>query len=141
MARENRAWCYTRIQGALQNLGHEIGRAAIAKVLKGAGIQPAPDRQSKTTWKEFWRSHWEVLVAADFFCVEVWTSLGLVRYHVFFVIRLATREVHITGIAPEPNGPWMRQTARNRTDVKSDFLKDCRYLLHDRAACSVRISG
>ena len=37
MARENRAWGYTRIQGALQNLGHEIGRATIAKVLKEAG--------------------------------------------------------------------------------------------------------
>ena len=33
------------------------------------------------------------------------TALGLVRYHVFFVMRLASREVHIAGIIPEPNGP------------------------------------
>ena len=41
-----------------------------------------------------------MLAAADFFSVEVWTPLGLVRYHVFFVIRLITREVHIAGIIP-----------------------------------------
>jgi putative transposase len=134
MARANRAWGYTRIQGALQNLGHEFGRSNIAKVLKETGIEPAPDRQKKTTWKEFLRTHWEVLAAADFFCVEVWTALGLVRYHVFFAIRLATREVHIAGIIPEPNGPWMKQVARNLTDANCGFLKGCRYLLHDRAS-------
>lgn len=134
MARANRSWGYTRIQGALQNLGHEIGRGTIAKVLKEAGVDPAPDRQKKTTWKEFLRAHWEVLAAADFFCVEVWTALGLVRYHVFFVIRLATREVHIAGIIPEPNGPWMKQVARNLTDGSAGFLNGCSYLLHDRAS-------
>jgi len=107
MARENRSWGYTRIQGVLQNLGHEIGRGTIAKVLQAAGVDPAPEWQKKTAWKEFLRSHWEVLAAADFFCVEVWTALGLVRYHVFFVIRLAAREVHIAGIIPEPNGDRM----------------------------------
>ncbi len=80
------------------------------------------------------RSHWEVLAAADFFCVEVWTALGLVRYHVLFVIRLATREVHIAGIIPEPNGPWMKQVARNLTDGGVGVLNGCRYLLHDRAS-------
>ncbi|MGO8928369.1 MAG: integrase core domain-containing protein [Limisphaerales bacterium] len=134
MAAENRTWGYTRIQGALQNLGHEIGRGTIAKVLKEAGVDPGPDRQKGTTWKEFLRTHWEVLAAADFFSVEVWTALGLVRYHVFFVIRLATREVHIAGIIPEPDGPWMKQMARNLTAGLDGFLGGCRYLIHDRAS-------
>jgi len=134
MARNNRTWGYTRLQGALQNLGHEIGRGTIARVLQEAGLGPAPERQKRTTWKEFLRTHWEVLAAADFFCVEVWTALGLVRYHVFFVIRLATREVHIAGIVPEPNGPWMKQVARNLTDASAGFLNGYRYLLHDRAS-------
>jgi len=134
MARDNRSWGYTRLQGALQNLGHEIGRGTIARVLQEAGVDPAPERQKRTTWKEFLRTHWEVLAAADFFCVEVWTALGLVRYHLFFVIRLATREVHIAGIVPEPNGPWMKQVARNLTDASAGFLNGYRYLLHDRAS-------
>src|ERR1035437_7796330 len=61
MATENRTWGYTRIQGALQNLGHEIGRGTIAKVLKEAGVDPAPDRQKRTPWKEFLRTHRDVL--------------------------------------------------------------------------------
>ena len=134
MAAENRRWGYTRIQGALQNLGYEIGRGTIANVLKAGGVDPAPDRQKRTTWKEFLRTHWDVLAAADFFSVEVWTALGLVRYHVFFVIRLRTREVHIVGIVPEPHGPWMKQMARNMTDGLGGILSGCRYLIHDRAS-------
>jgi len=134
MAREDHAWGYTRIQGALMNLGHEIGRGTIAKILKEAGVDTAPDRQRKSTWKEFLRSHWDVLAAADFFTVEVWTAVGLVRYHVFFAIRLATREVQIAGIIPEPNGAWMKQRARNLSDGLSGFLNGCRYLIHDRAS-------
>lgn len=47
MAAENGGWGYTRIQRALQNLGHEIGRGTIAKVLEDAGVDPAPDRQKR----------------------------------------------------------------------------------------------
>jgi RNA polymerase sigma-70 factor (ECF subfamily) len=72
-------------------VGHEIGRGTIANILQEAGVDPAPDRQKGTTRKEFLRGHWDMLAAADFFSVEMWTALGLVRYHVFFVIRLAIR--------------------------------------------------
>ena len=134
MARQNRSWGYTRIQGALKNLGHEVGRGTIAKILKEAGVDPAPDRQKKTTWKEFLRTHWDVLSATDFFSVEVWTAAGLVRFQVLFVIRLATREVQVAGIITEPHGQWMKQMARNLTDELEGFLKNCRYLIHDRSS-------
>ena len=39
MARANRAWGYTRIQCALQNLSNEIGRGTVANVLNEAGIE------------------------------------------------------------------------------------------------------
>jgi transposase InsO family protein len=134
MARQNGSWGYTRIQGALRNLGYKVGRGTVAKILKEAGLDPAPQRRNGTTWIEFLRTHWEVMAAADFFTVEVWTALGLIRYHVFFVMRLATREVHIAGIIPEPNGKWMSQMARNLTDGLEGFLGSCRYLIHDRAS-------
>jgi hypothetical protein len=51
-------WGYRRIQGALANLGHEIGRGTIAEILTRNGIDPAPERERKTTWKEFLEQHW-----------------------------------------------------------------------------------
>ena len=41
MAKENRTWGYRRIQGALANLGHDIGRGTIAAILARQGIEPA----------------------------------------------------------------------------------------------------
>jgi len=79
MAVENRDWGYTRIQGALANLGHDVGRGTIATILRQHGIEPAPERRKRTTWREFLNAHWDVLAAADFFTVEVWTATGLRR--------------------------------------------------------------
>jgi hypothetical protein len=44
MAKENRRWGYRRIQGALCNLGHQVGRGTIAEMLARHGIEPAPER-------------------------------------------------------------------------------------------------
>jgi hypothetical protein len=40
MACENPRWGYTRIQGALDNLGHRVGRTTIASILRRNGIDP-----------------------------------------------------------------------------------------------------
>ena len=40
MATENATWGYTRIQGALKNLGHRVGRSTIARILREQGIPP-----------------------------------------------------------------------------------------------------
>ena len=53
MAEENRAWGYRRIQGALSGLEHKLARSTVADVLHRHGIEPAPERSRKTTWKEF----------------------------------------------------------------------------------------
>ena len=138
MAEENRSWGYTRIRGAMANLGHEIGRGTIAEILKQAGLEPAPERGKKGTWAEFLKTQWDVLGATDFFTVEVWSLGGLVRYHVLFVIRLSSRKVHIAGIIPEPDRLWMKQVGRHLTDCVDGFLCGCRYLIHDRSSLFTR---
>jgi len=83
MAAENRTWAYTRIQGALQNLGHEIGPGTIAKVLKAgsseaddvegipahplgaAGEPPSPPTNiQKQAWKSYCNGLFELSIAA-----------------------------------------------------------------------------
>jgi len=128
MAEENRAWGYRRIQGALANVGHVLARNTIANILKRHGIEPAPERSRKTTWKEFLNRHWDQIIAADFFTIEVWTCTGLRRFVVLFFIDLSTRRVEIGGMASSANGLWMAQIARNLTDVVDGFFTGKRYL-------------
>ena len=44
-AKENPAWGYGRISGALSNVGYHIWDSTIGNILKAHGIEPAPDRQ------------------------------------------------------------------------------------------------
>ena len=132
-ATENRDWGYDKIVGALANIGHTVSDQTVGNILKRHGIPPAPERKKTTTWKEFIRSHQAVLAATNFFTTEVWTVNGLVTYYVLFVMHVvATRRVHIAGVTPFPNEPWMMQVARNLTMADVGFLVDHRYLIHDR---------
>ena len=123
MAVENPQWGYTRLQGALYNLGHEVGRGTIANVLKREGIEPAPERGGRTSWSVFLKAQWRSIVAADFFATEVWSWRGLVTYYILFVIELAKRIVHIAGITTQPNEGWMMQVARGLADEVSGVLQ------------------
>jgi len=67
MAKENRGWGYDRIAGALAALGYDISDQSVGNILKRRGLSTAPDRKKTTTWKEFIRTHMEVLWATDFF--------------------------------------------------------------------------
>ena len=109
MAQENRSWGYDRIVGALANLGLTVSDQTVGNVLKRHGIAPAPERQRTTTWKEFIRTHMDVLVATDFFTAEVWTLGGLVTYYVLFFLHLSRRQVSVAGVTPHPNEAWMMQ--------------------------------
>lgn len=132
MASENPGWGYDRIQGALDNLGHEVCASTVRNILKRHGIEPAPHRRKRTTWGTFLKAHWEVLAAADFLTIEVWTPRGLVTYYLLFTIRLATRRVCVAGITANPNGTFMIQAARQLTDEFDGVLRDCRFLIMDR---------
>jgi transposase InsO family protein len=132
IASENPRFGYTRIRDVLGNLGHEIARNTVKRILRERGLEPAPERSKRVPWKTFLRAHWGAIAAADFFTVEVMTWFGLVRYHVFFVMDLKTRRVEIAGIAHDAHGRWMVQIARNLTDAVDGFLRDKRFLILDR---------
>jgi putative transposase len=132
MALENPRWGYTRIQGALYNLGHEVGRGTIANVLRREGIQPAPERGARTPGSVFLKAHWRSIVAADFFSAEVWSWRGLVTYYVLFIIELARRVIHIAGITTQPTEDWMMQVGRGLTDEFSGCLIGKGHLIVDR---------
>lgn len=133
-ARENRSWGYRRIVGAMRNLGHEVSHQTVANLLKRYDIPPAPERGRTMSWREFIRSHSEVLAAVDFFTAEVWTAGGLTTYYVLTCMRLASRSVCIAGVTTSPDKRWMAQMARNISLAEVGFLNGCRYLLHDRDA-------
>ncbi len=132
MAGENPTWGYTRLRDALRHLGHEVGRNTVKRILLIHGIEPAPERNRKTSWKTFIKAHLGELAAADFFTVEVLTLMGLSRTFVFFVIDIETRRVQIAGITNQPCEAWIMQIARNLTDTEDGFLRGIRYLILDR---------
>jgi hypothetical protein len=47
MGEENSTWGDTRIQGALKNLGHRVGRSTIARILKRHGLPPVATRRPR----------------------------------------------------------------------------------------------
>src|SRR5262249_26249526 len=130
MAKENPTWGYTRIVGALANLGHDVARTTVAKILKAAGIPPAPERP--TSWRTFLRSHADAIAAMDFFTVEAWTARGLVTRYVLFAIDIATRAVEIAGVTTNPNTQFMAQVARTLVDNVDGFLRQKEFLVIDR---------
>ena len=148
MAAENPTWGYTRIQGALKNLGHRVGRSTIARILKAHGLPPVPDRP--TSWQTFLCAHWGAIAGADFFATEIWTCRGLVTYYTVFVIDLASRRVQMLGSTPHPDETFMRQVARTLTmaderrgqvlicDRDSRWSRDVRRLLGDAGIRVVR---
>jgi transposase InsO family protein len=132
MAEENPTWGYTRMQGALKNVGHRVGRSTIARILKAHGLSPVPERP--TSWQTFLRAHWGAIAGADFFTTEVWTWRGLVTYYTVFVLDLASRRVQILGSTPFPDDLFMCQVCRTLTAADDEWLVPHRVLICDRDA-------
>ena len=91
MAVENPPWGYTRIRGALANLGHDIARNTVKRILHDHGIEPARERTRRTPWKAFLQAHWDGLAACE--------RRGRRSYE------LETRRVTIAGMAVRPWPP------------------------------------
>ena len=99
---------------------------------KERGLEPAPERKTRTTWRECLAAHWDVLAAADCFTVEVWTPRGLTRFTVLVLIHLASRRGQVAGISAEPDGPWGTQLMRHAPAAEDGCLRHRRFLIHDR---------
>ncbi|WP_181807821.1 integrase core domain-containing protein [Streptomyces shenzhenensis] len=121
LARENPTWDSTRIQGELRRLGHRVGASTIRRILRSAGLGPAPRRiRGAPTWREFVRAQASGLLAADFFHVD---TAALTRLYAFVVMEVGTRTVHILGAT---------QLSRNLLASLADRAARFRYLLRDR---------
>ena len=103
MAKENPGWGYDRIVGAMANLGHRLSDQTVGNILRRHDIPPAPKRKQATSWKDFIRAHMAVLVATDFFTVEVLTLTGLITYYVLFFIHLESRRICLAGVTCHPD--------------------------------------
>ncbi len=94
MALDNPSWGYTRIAGAIYNLGIKVSRNTVANILKEKGISPSGDRgYDGMSWNEFIKVHKDVLWATDFFTAEIWSKFGLITYYVLFFINVGSREI------------------------------------------------
>ncbi len=132
LARENPTWGYDRIQGTLANVGFYICDTTVGNILRAHGIEPAPDRERRTTWSTFLKAHWDSISAADFTTVEVWTRSGLVTFYILVVMHLKTRRIEIAGATPHPNSEWMQQVGRNLTDCVDGFFRLSTHVILDR---------
>ena len=126
LARENPTWGYRRIDGELARLGITIAAATVWQILKNAGIDPAPGRNSES-WTTFLRAQAAGIVACDFFTVD---TVMLRRYYVLFFIELQSRRVYLGGITTNPSGAWTAQAARN---LMMGYGHAIRFLIRDGA--------
>ena len=126
MAEENRSWGYRRIQGAMANLGRDLAHNTIRNILKRHGIEPAPQRKRKTTWKEFLRIHWEQIVASDFFAIAPSNRSRLASLVILCFMKLSTRRADVLGTSRRTDGRSMIEVVGRITDNIEILCSDLR---------------
>ena len=126
MARENPRWGYMRIKGECRKLGMSVAATTVKKVLRAAGLEPAP-RRDGPSWSEFLRSQAQGIWACDFFSIE---TAFLRTLYVLFFIEVGTRRLHFTSSTRNPSGEFVAQQARNL--AIDGELEGVAFLIRDR---------
>jgi putative transposase len=130
LARENESWGYRRIHGELAGLGITVAPSTVWRILKSAGIEPAP-RRDGPGWAEFLRSQAQAMLALDFFTADL---LNGTTVYVLAVIEHGTRRIRVLGATQNPVQSWVVQQARNLLMDLDDAGMSVKFALHDRDA-------
>lgn len=126
MAKNSSDWGCYRVKGELQRLGHRVGVTTIRRILRRAGVPPAP-RRGGPTWAEFLRSQADAILAIDFFTVE---TVFLRTLYVLLYIEVGSRRVRFSPSTPNPTGGFLTQQARNM--AMAGDLEPYSFLIRDR---------
>jgi putative transposase len=126
MGRENPRWGYMRIKGECRKLGMSVAATTVKKVLRAAGLEPAP-RRDGPSWSEFLRAQADGILACDFFTVE---TVFLRTLYVLFFIEVGSRRLHLTLSTRNPSGELVAQQARNLS--MDGELEGVSFLIRDR---------
>jgi transposase len=130
LARENESWGYRRIHGELAGLGIAVAPSTVWRILKSAGIVPAPCRDGPG-WAEFLRSQAQGILALDFFTADL---LNGSKVYVLAVIEHGTRRVRFPGATGHPVRARVVQQARNLLMGLEDAGTRVKFVVHDRDA-------
>jgi putative transposase len=126
MGRENPRWGYLRIKGECRKLGVSVAATTVKKVLRAAGLEPAP-RRDGPSWSEFLRGQAQAVWACDFFTIE--TALLRTLYVLFF-LEVGSRRLHVATSTRNPSGEFVAQQARNL--AMDGELEGVGFLIRDR---------
>ncbi len=117
------------MQGELIGLGHSVAASTVWKILKSAGLDPAPRRSGPTSRQFLLSAQAHTILAIDFAHVD---TVFLHRLYILIVIEHGRRRVHIAGITAHPTGAWVTQQARNLLIDLGDRADRFQFLIRDR---------
>ena len=121
------AFGYWRVDGLVVGVVQEARAfpvqipGTVAKYMR-AHLYPGPS----PGWREFLKQHAPNIWACDFFCVH---TILFQTLYVFFVIRLANREVLHVEVTRHPTAEW---AAQQIVECCAWDRRPPRFLIHDR---------